>query len=76
MFKAPGIDAALDPKFISPIVVYLASDLAKDITGRVFDIQGKKLGQFIMKQTPGAMARGDIWTAQEIHERIQEVMKE
>lgn len=74
MFKA--ISDELDPKFISPIVVYLASDLAKDITGRVFDVQGKKIGQFIMKQTAGATTKGDMWTPQEIAERIQEILKE
>lgn len=74
MFKAIGDE--LDPKFISPIVVYLASDLAKDITGRVFDVQGKKIGQFIMKQTAGATTKGDMWTPQEIAERIQEILKE
>lgn len=74
MFKAIGDE--LDPKFISPIVVYLASDLAKDITGRVFDVQGKKIGQFIMKQTAGATTKGEMWTPQEIAERIQEILKE
>lgn len=74
MFKAIGEE--LDPKFISPIVVYLASDLAKDITGRVFDVQGKKIGQFIMKQTAGATTKGEMWTPQEIAERIQEILKE
>lgn len=76
MFKAPGIDQALDPKFISPIAVYLASDLSKDISGKVFDVQGKKLGQFFMKQTAGAMSKGEIWTAKEISERINEILKE
>ena len=76
MFKAPGIDQALDPKFISPIAVYLASDLSKDISGRVFDVQGKKIGQFIMKQTSGAMSKADIWTPKEIADRISEILKE
>jgi len=74
MFKAVG--EQLDPKFISPIVVYLASDLSKDISGKVFDIQGKKLGQFYMKQTAGALSKGEMWTAKEISDRISEILKE
>ena len=74
MFKAIGEE--LDPKFISPVVVFLASDLAKDISGKVLDVQGKKLGQFYMKQTAGVMCKGDMWTAESIAENIKDILKD
>jgi NAD(P)-dependent dehydrogenase (short-subunit alcohol dehydrogenase family) len=35
---------ALDPRWVSPVVVWLASPLAADVTGRVFVASGRHLG--------------------------------
>ncbi len=69
-----GVGDELDPKFISPIVVYLASDLAQDITGKVFGVQGGKIFMYEMKVNDGVEKSG-LWTPQEIHEKINEIMK-
>ncbi|MBK5221873.1 MAG: SDR family NAD(P)-dependent oxidoreductase [Acidimicrobiia bacterium] len=34
----------MSPRWISPIVTWLASDEAKNVTGRVFDVSGRSLG--------------------------------
>jgi len=72
MFQAVGDE--LDPKFISPIVVYLASDLAQEITGKVFGVQGNKIFMYEMKVNDGVEKSG-LWTPQEIHQKINEIMK-
>lgn len=69
-----GVGEELDPKYISPIVVYLASDLAQDITGKVFGVQGGKIFMYEMKVNDGVEKKG-LWTPQEIHEKINEIMK-
>jgi NAD(P)-dependent dehydrogenase (short-subunit alcohol dehydrogenase family) len=72
MFQAVGDE--LDPKYISPIVVYLASDLAQEITGKVFGVQGNKIFMYEMKVNDG-VEKGGLWTPQEIHQKINEIMK-
>ena len=72
--KAPeeGFDT-WDPANLSPLVAYLASDKAQDITGRVFTVQGGKLQVFI-PWTPGPFI--DIekrWTVKDLDERIREL---
>jgi len=61
------------PENLSPLVVYLASDKAQDITGRVFTIQGGKVQVFI-PWTPGkSIDIGRRWTVQELDKRIREL---
>jgi len=58
----------LGPQFIAPIVVFLASDLAAEVTGQVVGVQGGKLFLYRVETSEGAdkdPARGP-WTAQEI----------
>jgi NAD(P)-dependent dehydrogenase (short-subunit alcohol dehydrogenase family) len=60
----------LGPQFIAPIVVFLASDLAAEVTGQVVGVQGGKLFLYRVETSDGAEkdpAKGP-WTAQEIAE--------
>lgn len=62
------------PEQISPIVVYLASELAKTVTGRVFGVQGQRIHLYEMQTNPGVEKPGKaLWTAQEIHEKFNEI---
>ena len=72
MFQGMGDD--LGPECISPIVVYLATDLAQEITGKIFGVQGNKLFMYEMKIKDGA-EKANIWTPQEIHNKIEDIMK-
>jgi len=65
----------LGPEKVSPLVVFLASDLAKDVTGRIFGIQGREAKEYKLQVTPGATAAGDIWTAQEIADRLDDIAR-
>ncbi len=58
----------LGPQFIAPVVVFLASDLAQDVTGQVVGVQGGKVFLYRMEMTGGAEkdpSKG-LWTPEEI----------
>lgn len=63
------------PEQISPMVVFLASDMAANITGRIFKIQGNHICEFKYQTTPGATKAQGLWTADEIAERFEEIAK-
>ncbi|HEX4803572.1 MAG TPA: SDR family NAD(P)-dependent oxidoreductase, partial [Myxococcaceae bacterium] len=58
------------PQLISPVVLFLASDLAADITGQVIGVHGPKLFVYRMEQTEGVEkdSRKGLWSPQEIRE--------
>ena len=64
----------LDPAFVSPVVLYLASDLAAGITGRIFGVEGGRLFVYETVKSEG-LSKDRVWTVDEIHHRIDEIMK-
>jgi len=60
----------IGPQFVSPAVLFLASDLAADITGQVIGVQGPKLFLYRLEQTEGVEKdpRKGLWSPQEIRE--------
>ncbi len=64
----------MKPEQISPMVLYLASDLAQEVTGRVFGIHGQRLFEYRMEMSEGVEKPGDaLWTAAEIHEAMPRI---
>ena len=66
-----GVTAAdAGPQFISPAVLFLASDLAADVTGQVIGVRGGKLFIYRMELTEGVDKdpKKGLWTPQEIKE--------
>ena len=64
------------PEYAAPLYVYLASDEAKDITGRIFIAAGGFVGEF-KRQTPGIIGYRDHrdappWTLDELHAMVGE----
>ena len=66
-----GIDN-MGPQHISPVVTWLASDLAKDINGRVFGVHGTKVFEYRMEQSEGLEAPpgGGEWTPETLAEQL------
>ena len=56
------------------MVVFLASDLAAGVTGRVFGIQGNFLREYKVTVTDGVNKEEGMWTAQEIAERFDKLV--
>jgi len=66
-------EGMLDPAHIAPVMIFLASDLGKDITGKFFLIRGPQISMMEVRTTEGA-AREDMWTPQEIADDIDKIM--
>jgi NAD(P)-dependent dehydrogenase (short-subunit alcohol dehydrogenase family) len=76
MGEKPPADGSFDvwaPENLSPLVVYLASDQAADITGHIFTIMGGKVTLFMPWVLGKSVDIGKRWTAQELHKRIREL---
>jgi NAD(P)-dependent dehydrogenase (short-subunit alcohol dehydrogenase family) len=58
----------LGPQHVAPVVVFLASGLAQQITGQVVGVQGGKLFLYRMETTPGVERTDGPWTAADVHE--------
>ena len=66
----PNAKEFLSPEHVSPAALFLASDLASDITGTVLAVEGPRMYVFKVTQSnPVAATDGKMWTAQEIRER-------
>jgi len=68
LFQEETMKAQMDPGLVSPLVVYLASDLAKDHTGRTFFVGGGRIAEMKVVTAPGVTKteNGGRWTPQEI----------
>ncbi|HYF00757.1 MAG TPA: SDR family NAD(P)-dependent oxidoreductase, partial [Planctomycetota bacterium] len=64
-----SIPAEYRAEDVSPVVVFLASDLAKDVTGRIFGVHGRHLFEYRMENTAGKEKK-DAWTPQEISDFV------
>ena len=62
------MESGLDPKLVSPLMVYLASDLAKDHTGTTFFAGGGQIAEMRMVTATGVTKKDDggLWTPEEI----------
>ncbi len=78
----PGLqgitEEMLDPAALAPVVVYLASDLAKDLNGRVLLSHGGSIGvkitEFKMKMNHGYNSKQGIPSVMDIADNIDKVL--
>ncbi|MEM7828055.1 MAG: SDR family NAD(P)-dependent oxidoreductase [Candidatus Aenigmatarchaeota archaeon] len=64
----------IGPQHIAPVVVYLCSDMASDITGKVIGIKGRKIYSYRMLVTEGVEKKEGIWSIDEIHKVIRDIV--
>jgi NAD(P)-dependent dehydrogenase (short-subunit alcohol dehydrogenase family) len=69
----PNAKELLAPEHVAPVALFLASDLAADITGAIVGVQGTKVSVYKMIETTGTAAKGSEWTARELRERWGEI---
>jgi NAD(P)-dependent dehydrogenase (short-subunit alcohol dehydrogenase family) len=74
--QAEEMKQKLDPSLVSPLVVYLASDLAKDQTGTTFFVGGGRIAEMRMVTAKGVTKADDggLWTPEEIAARMSEIV--
>jgi NAD(P)-dependent dehydrogenase (short-subunit alcohol dehydrogenase family) len=61
----------LGPQYIAPVALYFASDLAKNVTGRILGVQGPRVFEWKVTQTDGVtLPERTPWTARAIAEKL------
>ncbi|MBW2271047.1 MAG: SDR family oxidoreductase [Deltaproteobacteria bacterium] len=72
-FQDEKLQAQMDPKLVSPLVVYLASDLASEVTGKTYFVGGGRIAQMQVVTHTGVTKSedGGVWTPQEIAEQMR-----
>ncbi|MEW5853915.1 MAG: SDR family NAD(P)-dependent oxidoreductase [Myxococcota bacterium] len=65
----------IGPQHISPVVAFLASDLAEGITGKIIGVQGTKVFEYRMEVTEGIHKASGAWSPQDIKSRWDEIVK-
>ena len=75
-FQDEGFKAKMDPKLISPLVTYLASDLAKDMTNKTFFVGGGRIAEMKVVTATGITKTdgGGLWTPQEVSEKMSGIL--
>ncbi len=69
--NVPGDLAEMgDPEDVAAMVVYLLSDRAKDVTGQVYTVVGKKIAVWNQPQEVRAMYAEDRWTPDTIADAL------
>jgi NAD(P)-dependent dehydrogenase (short-subunit alcohol dehydrogenase family) len=65
----------LKPEHIAPLVVFLGSDRAKDISGQVFGIRRNEIYLFNQPRPARTLHRSDGWTPQRIADALPGALK-
>ena len=64
----------MHPRQVAPLVVYLASDLAKDVTKRIFFVGGVQIAEMRMVRTAGVVRKDGVWTPEEIARQLDQIL--
>ena len=75
-FQDEKMKERLAPGLVSPLVVYLASELAKDLTDKTFFVGGGRIAEMRMVTAKGATKpeAGGLWAPEEIAARISDIL--
>jgi NAD(P)-dependent dehydrogenase (short-subunit alcohol dehydrogenase family)/acyl dehydratase len=70
-----AVPDALEPEDISPLVVWLASELAADVTGRVFGAHGSHYFEYVVEMTRGVDLGDARWSAEQVAQRLGDITR-
>jgi NAD(P)-dependent dehydrogenase (short-subunit alcohol dehydrogenase family)/acyl dehydratase/putative sterol carrier protein len=70
------VGAEMKPEQVAPVALFFASDLAKDVTGRILGVHGQHLFEYRMENTTGFEKKNaEMWSAKEIAGKFEEITK-
>ena len=69
--------SALTVEHVAPVYLFLASDLANDVTGQLLSVAGSRISVYRIVESAGRFKESDngIWTAEEIAEQFIELSR-
>jgi len=75
-FQDESFKAKMDPKLVSPLVTFLASDLAKDMTNKTFFVGGGRIAEMKVVTAAGVTKtdKDGLWTPQEVSKKLGEIL--
>lgn len=68
-----AVPQQMEPEDVSPLVTWLASDEAEDVTGRIFGAHGSHYFEYKTERTPGVDLGDERWTPSRVGERLEEI---
>lgn len=70
------VDPAWTPEHVASVAVWLCSDLARGVTGRIIGVSGPRVYVYEMRVSPGVTREdGGVWTPEELAARWEEVQR-
>ncbi len=67
----------MTPEHVSSMVVFLASDYAEAVTGRIFGVHGNQMFEYKMNQTSGTTKESaEPWTIREIADSFEDITRD
>jgi NAD(P)-dependent dehydrogenase (short-subunit alcohol dehydrogenase family) len=70
--QVPEAEERFDPAHVAAVVVFLASELARHVNGRVLRVEGPRVSEYRVGTSPAIEAA--VWTPEALAERIGEVL--
>ncbi len=64
----------MGPEQIAPLIVFLGSDLAKDVSKKIFFVGGGQISEMRMVRTEGVTKKDELWTPEEIGKQIERIL--
>ena len=68
-----GVPEDWKAEHVSPMALFLSSDLSADLTGRIFGVHGLQIFEYRMDSCDGVTKSSGEWTAEEIADRIADI---
>jgi NAD(P)-dependent dehydrogenase (short-subunit alcohol dehydrogenase family) len=70
----PGAFDAMDPANVAPLVVWLGSAESRDVTGRMFEVEGGKLSVASGWHHGAAVERGERWDPSDVGAAVRQLL--
>ncbi|MGM0554768.1 MAG: SDR family NAD(P)-dependent oxidoreductase [Myxococcota bacterium] len=68
-----AVPTEMEPEDVSPLVTWLASAEAEDVTGRIFGAHGSHYFEYKTERTPGVDLGEERWTPSKVGEKLEEI---